>query len=69
MYGVRRSIPAGISRELAAALQTFPRQALHAHALTLRHPVTQETLSFTAPLPDDMQSLLEILKTDAGQPS
>lgn len=69
VYGVRRSIPAGISRELTAALQSFPRQALHAHALALRHPVTHEMLSFTVPLPEDMQRLLEILKTDARQPS
>jgi len=69
LYGVRRSIPAGISRELAAALQSFPRQALHAHALTLQHPVTQETLSCAVPLPDDMQRLLAILKADAGQTS
>ena len=69
VYGVRRSIPAGISRELAAALRSFPRQALHAHALTLQHPATQKELSFTAPLPEDMQSLLEILKTDASQPA
>jgi len=66
-YGVRRSIPRGISKELAAVLQSFPRQALHAHALTLRHPLTQKILNFTAPLPEDMQRLLEILKTDAGQ--
>lgn len=69
VYGVRRSIPAGITRELAVALQSFPRQALHAHALTLQHPVTQETLSCTVPLPDDMQRLLATLKADAGQSS
>ena len=67
VYGVRRSIPGGISPALTAAIQSFPRQALHAHALTLRHPDTQETLSFTAPLPEDMLNLLEILRNDAEQ--
>ena len=66
-YGVRRSIPRGISKEVSAALQSFPRQALHAHALTLRHPVTQEIIRFTVPLPEDMQFLLEILEADASK--
>ena len=35
------------------------RQALHAWTLSLRHPVTGERLGFEAPLPTDMQALLE----------
>jgi len=35
------------------------RQALHAAALTLVHPVTREPLSFESPLPPDMQRLLD----------
>lgn len=31
------------------------RQALHAGKLSFRHPITKETLSFTAPVPQDMQ--------------
>lgn len=34
------------------------RPALHSHQLWLRHPLTGETLHITAPLPEDMQSLL-----------
>ncbi len=30
------------------------RQALHSHKLSFRHPITGESLSFTAPLPNDM---------------
>jgi len=30
------------------------RQMLHAWKLTLRHPVTREEISFTAPIPEDM---------------
>jgi len=40
----------------------FPRQALHAHYLTLQHPTSGETMTFTAPLPDDMRGLLEKLR-------
>ena len=33
------------------------RQALHSYRLTFSHPITKEPLCFTAPLPEDMQSL------------
>ena len=31
------------------------RQALHSHRLSFFHPITKEWLSFTSPLPEDMQ--------------
>ena len=34
------------------------RQALHSYSLEFLHPITKETMRFTAPLPDDMQLLL-----------
>ena len=34
------------------------RQALHAFRLSFEHPITGESLSFEAPLPDDMVNLL-----------
>jgi 23S rRNA pseudouridine1911/1915/1917 synthase len=40
----------------------FPRQALHAHRLAFRHPVTAKPLSFEAPLPQDMAQLLARLR-------
>ena len=39
------------------------RQALHAHRLTFDHPTTGERMTFEAPLPDDMQSVLEELRS------
>ena len=36
----------------------IPRPALHSARLTLRQPVTGQVLSFTVPLPEDMQRLL-----------
>jgi len=39
------------------------RQALHAELLGFRHPVTEESISITAPLPPDMEGALKILRT------
>lgn len=36
-------------------------QALHSHTLTLIHPTTGDLMKFTAPLPDDMKNILELL--------
>ena len=40
----------------------FPRQALHAHELAFRHPVTDQPMRFVAPLPPDMAALIERLR-------
>ena len=40
-----------------------PRPFLHAAALTFRHPTRDETLSFEAPLPEDLQAVLDALGT------
>jgi 23S rRNA pseudouridine1911/1915/1917 synthase len=50
---------------LAAELNNFPRQALHAATLGFVHPVSGEHLSFEAPLPEDMATLLEKLRETA----
>lgn len=34
--------------------QMMQRQALHSYSLEFNHPITKETLHFTAPLPEDM---------------
>ena len=39
------------------------RHALHAAGVTFRHPITQEEMTFTAPLEDDMLNLLRTLQT------
>jgi 23S rRNA pseudouridine1911/1915/1917 synthase len=38
------------------------RVALHAHTLEFKHPETDEMVKFEAPLPDDMQNLLDMLR-------
>ena len=35
-----------------------PRQALHARTLGFRHPVTREQMSFSSPLPQDLEALI-----------
>ncbi len=42
-------------------LQSFARQALHAHALTIHHPVLDRAMTFTAPLPPDMAQCVAAL--------
>lgn len=37
-------------------------QALHSRHLTLQHPISGNTMDFIAPIPEDMQNLLKILK-------
>lgn len=58
-YGGRRRVSAKVHG--AERLNTFPRQALHAATLGFVHPVTKESLSFEAPLPEDFRSLLEAM--------
>ena len=38
------------------------RQALHAHKLTLIHPITKEQMEFEAPLPEDMKNAIASLR-------
>ncbi len=70
-YGGKRRLSPKILGEAAAGLGTaFPRQALHAATLGFEHPVTGEVLEFEAPLPPDMQDLIEALRIagpDAGK--
>jgi 23S rRNA pseudouridine1911/1915/1917 synthase len=41
----------------------FPRQALHAHRLSFRHPGDGRSMTFDAPLPDDLVGLIARLRT------
>jgi 23S rRNA pseudouridine1911/1915/1917 synthase len=44
----------GITPELMARFDGFARHALHAASLTFQHPVTQASMTVTAPMPTDM---------------
>ena len=44
---------------LAATLRAFPRQALHAWRVTFTHPITRARVTIEAPVPRDLEALLE----------
>lgn len=50
-YGPRKACPFAIRG-----------QALHSLSLSLTHPATRERMTFTAPLPEDMASILKVLR-------
>jgi 23S rRNA pseudouridine1911/1915/1917 synthase len=66
VYGGRRRLPAGCSPALAQALASFPRQALHAARLGLKHPMSGRDLAWEAPLPADMRTLLAALEAEGA---
>ena len=58
--------PAGLEAATIMRLDHFMgRQALHAASLTLIHPIEGSTMTFTAPLPEDMNALRNMLADEA----
>jgi len=51
-----------IDTTLAATLSKFPRQALHAWRVSFKHPVTMALVQIEAPLPQDLNGLMQALK-------
>ena len=47
---------------LKERVKSLGRQALHAFLLAFRHPKTGEPMEFTAPMPADMENILEELR-------
>jgi 23S rRNA pseudouridine1911/1915/1917 synthase len=64
VYGGRPRIPRGASGVLIDTLRGFRRQALHAQALGLYHPQSDEHMRFECPLPEDMRDLLSVLQQE-----
>jgi 23S rRNA pseudouridine1911/1915/1917 synthase len=60
--GRRRARRAALGAGAAAAVDAFPRQALHAATLGFTHPVTGAALRFASPLPPDMADLVALLR-------
>lgn len=63
--GTRLRLPKQAQEATRRLLQQFPRQALHAAQLGLVHPETEEDMQWQAPLPSDMQQLLQVLQQEA----
>jgi 23S rRNA pseudouridine1911/1915/1917 synthase len=57
LKGAQKCIP-----QLRTLLHGFQRQALHATRLALEHPVSGEMMEWHAPLPQDMQLLLQQIR-------
>ncbi len=53
----------GYEPEVRDEILAFPRQALHAGEIHFIHPVTDEEMSFEAPVPADFSRLLELLQS------
>lgn len=64
--GAKRALPGAYSkleqRDLGSLIDNLKGQALHAFSLAFDHPVTHERMAFEAPLPQDMQALIEWLR-------
>ncbi len=60
--GITASRRRSITDETTTRLNLFHRQALHAKSLGFMHPTTGKKLRFEAALPDDMYSLVCLLK-------
>jgi 23S rRNA pseudouridine1911/1915/1917 synthase len=64
LYGGPLKLPRGATPELVEALRGFRRQALHAETLEFAHPVTGAPVRCSAPVPEDMQRLVALLRAD-----
>ena len=63
VYGKSRKMAVKNAPEKAEIfINMFPRQALHAQSLGFVHPGTGERMFFEAPLPVDLQELLQALR-------
>ena len=62
LYGLANPPGKGIPADIRQALIDFPRQALHATALTLYHPEDGSEHTYASPLPADMAKLLDTLR-------
>jgi 23S rRNA pseudouridine1911/1915/1917 synthase len=63
--GERRALNDADTAVLKHALAQLKRQALHARLLGFEHPDTGESLTFSAPMPKDMQQVVKALKKKA----
>lgn len=63
MYGGKLVYPWQLQDgEPAVEEPVINRVALHAHTLEFKHPTTEKQVKFEAPLPADMQKLLDMLR-------
>ena len=61
LYQRKRMYPTTFPHDVREAVSGTSRQMLHAASLAFTHPVTQDKMSFEAPVPADFQRLLSQL--------
>ena len=66
LYGGKQKFAPGTSEDLKKEISEFNRQALHAYSLSFIHPVDQNIITNTAPMPNDMKKLIENLRQHAS---
>jgi len=69
-YSGSRRLQSGAKEFVSAVNGLIGRlqgQALHAYCLSFDHPRTGERLQFTAPMPEDMETLVTYLREKSGQ--
>ena len=64
-YGWRRVVPRGADATMVATIRDFSRQALHAAKLQFQHPRAAKLMSYSAPMPQDILQLAQMLADDA----
>ena len=63
LYGAQKTLQISRAGRLGDdydrdAILNFPRQALHAYEIKFIHPRTEELMTFSAPLPDDLKAII-----------
>ena len=49
----------GVPEHIISHIKQLKRQALHAYKLSFIHPITEESLSFSSPLPEDIKQIID----------
>lgn len=62
--GQNRALNVKTSESVMNAIRSLKRQALHAELLGFKHPKTGEYMEFSAPIPDDIQNLIDALRNE-----
>ena len=61
-YNPSNNVAKETPKELIETIRNFPRQALHSYQLSFMDMDTDEMMSFSAPLSDDIKKLIETIK-------
>jgi len=60
--GQDRALKTKSPESVISVMRNLPRQALHAKLLGFKHPKTNKYMEFSAPIPQDMQNLIDVLR-------